>query len=107
MAEKWITYFRTHHSTGNEVTMVRLQGEKIPHQSSWQHRPATEQEIGTERAKRAKQDRDQAILVAFQSRPEYIAASEIRNRLEFITPDNHPLDKLSPDEWEQLRKKLC
>jgi hypothetical protein len=104
--EKWITYYKLHHSSNNEVTTTKLEGEHIGLKSSWQTRPATDEEIAEEKAKREQKEFEASALKAFQSRPDYIAAMAIRNVLEWISPVDHPLDRLTVEQWEELRKKL-
>jgi len=108
MAEKWITYSRESYRKGvaTSTAYTKLEGEAPPRIGAWEKRPSTPEEIAKEKSRRAEHQRELATIKAFQERPEYIAASAIRNALEWMSPQDHPLDKLSADEWEQLRKKL-
>lgn len=106
MTEKWITWRRTSHSRhGDEITTTRLESEAKP-KYSHDSRPATPEEIAAEKQRRADRDREQAIRETFEARPEYVHAKAIHDFLEWMNPEDHPLDALSVEEWAELRKKL-
>jgi hypothetical protein len=105
--EKWITYFRSATRIGGVAKQfTKMEGESVSRAWSWQQRPATDEEIAETKAQREHKNRENEAWEAFRNRPEYIAAMAIRNRLEWMTPENHPLDELSGEEWAQLARKL-
>ena len=104
--EQWVTWTRYSRSR-NEVTSTRLASEPAPKYFSSSSRPATAEEIEAEKQYRAEKAAESATRQAIESRPEYAIAQEIRNRLEWITPESNPLDALTLEEWEALRGKLC
>lgn len=102
---RWTTWVRPHHRSGTEQIITRESEQKAPMGFS-QSRPATDDEIAAELERRK-----QKVLYAqrqkdFQDRPDYQDAAAIRNILEWMTPEKHPLDALSPEEWTELRKRL-
>jgi hypothetical protein len=99
-ATGWTTY-----SSGNH-TVVLSDGEIIPF-SYHDPRPATKAEIAAEQAKREARDAERREIDAFRARPEWQDADSIRSAIEMMDHENHPLDKLTPEEWQALRIKIC
>jgi hypothetical protein len=67
---------------------------------------ATPEMIAAHRAKQTAREEEEAKLKAFHARPDYQDASTIAYTLSRMNPDNHPLDRLTPEEWAQLRRRL-
>ena len=106
MTEKWIAWTRpSPYKHGDESTAIRMESEGKPKYSNYS-RPATAEEIAEEKAYRARVIRGQKMQRDFESRPEYQDAMAIHDILELMSPENHPLAALTPDEWAALRKKL-
>jgi hypothetical protein len=103
--EVWVTYSWRHHRRRELVCSTRLATEAVPRRG-YESRRATDDEIATEKQKRKEHADDIEKECQFKSRPDYIAARAIREILEWIKPECHPLDKLTVAEWEELRRKL-
>jgi hypothetical protein len=101
-AEGW-TAFTTYSGTH---TVIRADGEIAP-MGYTVPRPATKAEIKAEQKKRADEAEERSRIAAFRARPDYADADDIRSSIETMEHDNHPLDKLTPDEWRALRIKIC
>ncbi len=104
MADKWLTYEREWSGETSSVTC--LSTEKRPTGFGLPPRPATETEIKEEIAKREKREEERKERAAFEARQDYKDAEDIRQLLELMNFDNHPLDRLTPAEWAELRKRL-
>ncbi len=109
-AEEWTAYERYWFSGGRQESeptiIVRAPGEAVP-TGFPMARPATKDEIAAEQDKRAKLAGIARQREAFEARPEYKEAHLIRSTIEMMEHDNHPLDRLTPEEWRALRVKLC
>ena len=104
---EWITWSRMPRfpqTKGDNITREANRGNPT---GFTLQRPATDEEIAAELAKRAELETSAKLRADFEARADYQAAIEIRNTLEFMTRENHPLDKLSPAEWASLRQRLC
>jgi hypothetical protein len=101
MAEKWIAWRKL-----DRTPMIRTEAESKPHTYGWTAGPATKEEIEQEKQRRKEKDDKEAILREFRNRQEYVLAKEIRDRLEWMTPTDHPLDRLTLDEWRELLAKI-
>jgi protein-arginine kinase activator protein McsA len=69
-------------------------------------RDAAPKEIEAEILKREEISKQRQAMTEFTSRPEYKETTAIRDILEHMTYDKHPLDRLRLIEWEWLRKTL-
>ena len=99
MAE-WLTYERY-----GKQSFTRTADEP-PMRNGWVPRPATEIEIADEVARRIERDTERKMKADFEARQDYQDARTIANILEWITPADHPLDRLTPAEWAELRRRL-
>jgi len=105
--DQWACYERPSRSrTGEPTKIIRPVTEPQPKYFTYTG-PATPEEIKQEKKRRAADTKEKQVLAGFQARPEYRDAQAIRNALEWMTPVDNPLDKLTPAEWAKLRKKLC
>lgn len=68
--------------------------------------PPTAEEVATAEAERQTAERERMEKQAFEARQEYKDADAIRAVLEWMTPSDNPLDRLTPEEWAELRAKL-
>lgn len=102
--EKWITIVRR-----NGKTTTQLSDESYNYYV-WKYaseRAATPEEIAAEISRRqANQDRVAAVN-AFRNREDYNEAQQIRAEIDSMDYSNHPLDRLTLDEWRALRIKIC
>lgn len=102
---RWITYSKIARSTRGEVTITRPASEPAPKYYP-NSRAATPIEIADEMKRREDRSQEAARLKAFHDRQDYKDATTIRNLLEWMTPDDHRLDSLTPEEWAELRERL-
>jgi hypothetical protein len=100
-AKGWTAYERY-----GRDPIIRADGE-IVLSGSGEARPATKAEIEAEQAKRRERDERLRLIEAFGARPEWKDAESIRSVIEVMEYDNHPLDRLTADEWRALRFKIC
>jgi hypothetical protein len=100
-AQGWMVF-----STWGDQNVTLSDGEVVPH-GCREGRPATLTEIEAEQAKRAEKAERRKLIDAFRARPEWEDADMIRSTIEMMEHDNHPLDKLTPEEWRALRIKIC
>jgi hypothetical protein len=68
---------------------------------------ATPERVAEFNQKQAEQNKLQREREAFHAREDYSHASAIGYVLQDMTIDNHPLDRLTPEEWQALRIKIC
>jgi hypothetical protein len=104
MADKWLTYEREWSGTTTQVTC--LSTEKRPTGFGLPPRPATKLEIRVAIAHRLERGRRIKARAKFEARQDYKDAEDIRQLLEFMDHTNHPLDRLTPAEWAELRRRL-
>lgn len=69
--------------------------------------PPTADEIAVAEANEKAHADARAAHAAFVARPEYAIANAIRDRLELMTFEDNPLDRLSLKEWSDLRDLIC
>jgi len=100
MTGEWLTYERR-----GKRSFTRPSTE-FPTRNGWVPRLATESEIAEEVARRLERDAERKRIEEFQARPEYRDAVAIAKLLEWVTPETHPLDRLTPAEWAEFRKRL-
>jgi hypothetical protein len=105
MSEEWVTYSRMLRNSSEPVTTTKLFTEKRP-VGFGDGRTATEDEITAEKQKRAERIADQERVKQFEARTDYAAAVSIRNALEWMTPENNPLDAFTVEEWQAIEKRL-
>jgi hypothetical protein len=74
--------------------------------SSYRYILATPEMIAKHRAKQTAAQEAEDTLKAFHARPDYRDASAIHFLLDQMSPGEHPLDKLTPAEWAEFRRKL-
>jgi hypothetical protein len=104
--DRWVTYYRPHWSRGaGELKSTKLESEPAP-RHNYSVRAATPEEIEVEVTKRESIERERRLEAEFKARPEYPEAKRVANMLDWMSPTDHPLDRLSLDEWVALRKKL-
>lgn len=107
MSDKWIAWVRPSHSRhGVEIVQVRLESEGEPRIHATP-RPATAEEIAEEVARRAEREAQAEAERDLRERPEYEDAKAIHDVLEFLSPTNHPLDRLTREEWAEFRRKIA
>jgi hypothetical protein len=99
-AKGWTAYERNGH------TIIKADGEIVPI-GYREGRAATKAEIKGEQARRDDLLRLQSSMAAFRARPEWDDADSIRSTIERMEHNDHPLDKLTPEEWRALRIKIC
>jgi hypothetical protein len=104
MADKWLTYEREWSGKTSYVTQPSI--EKPPRLGGWTIRRATKGEIKAEIARRQKQDEERKARAIFEARQDYKDAEDIRQLLELMDFNDHPLDCLTPAEWAELRRRL-
>jgi hypothetical protein len=103
--EEWLTYEREW--SGSVMRVTQLSTEPRPRTGfSQPPRPATKVEITEEKAKRAKREQDRVLRAKFEERQDYKDAKAIHDILEWMEPNSHPLDRLTPAEWAELRRRL-
>jgi hypothetical protein len=99
-ATGWTAYERSGH------IVIKADGEIVPIGHRY-GRPATEAEIAEEVARRLERANLSERIGAFRARPEWQDADDIRSTIEVMDHNNHPLDRLTPEEWRALRFKIC
>ena len=77
-------------------------GLQVGRHSHYSHVIATPAMIASQTAR----EEADAKRNAFHARDDYKHASAILFLLGEMNPDNHPLDKLTPAEWAEFRRKL-
>jgi hypothetical protein len=102
--EKWLTYEREW--SGGFSTVTRMDTEKRPTGFGLPPRRATQNEITQEKKKRADQQEYSRLACEFRARQDYRNAEYIRSTIECMDHTKHPLDRLTPAEWAELRRKL-
>lgn len=100
---EWLTYERIGHGS---FTRRADEKRQTKHSYGWEPRPATKAEIAAELERRKVSDAEKAKQAEFEVRQDYQDAKAIANLLEWITPESHPLDRLKPEEWAELRRRL-
>jgi hypothetical protein len=74
--------------------------------SQYHYELATPDQIEANRKRAAARTVEDAKRGSFYARPEQKDVSAIFRLLSDMTPDNHPLDRLTPAEWAALRRRL-
>ena len=74
--------------------------------SQYHYELATPDQIEANRMRAAERAAEDMKRGTFHARPEQKDVSAIFQLLSDMTPDDHPLDRLSPDEWAELRRRL-
>lgn len=69
-------------------------------------RPATPEEIKVEIENREERQKERDATKLFQSRQDYHDAMTVRDILEHQEYDRNILDRLTPEQWSELRKRL-
>lgn len=105
MEEKWLAYERYGNGTDNYFT-IKLESEPVDGRCPVSVRDATREEIAQEKAIRAERVARRSIQAKFEERQDYQDAKAVNSILEWMEPDNHPLDRLTPAEWAELRRRL-
>lgn len=105
MAEKWLAYGRWGSGSDLHFT-IKLESERLSGKAASTVRAATPEEIAAEKASRAERQKQCEIQEKFKARLDYQDAKAIASILEWIEPNDHPLDRLTPAEWAKLRRKL-
>ena len=115
----WITYLRERR--GKLISRTLHASEPPPFGTAWHASPATARERDDEMRRRAnatareiKLEKAKRISArtrvdewnTLRNRQEFNDARAIHNALGMIQPDRHPLDRLSPEEWTELRRKI-
>jgi hypothetical protein len=85
--------------------LIRHNGEVAPRRFS-SYRAATQDEIDAELERRARCAADKAGREAFAARQDVMDAQAVRSSIEFMEPGDGLVDRLSPEEWAALRKRL-
>ena len=98
--ETWIAYVRI-----RGTVEIRLDSEMRP-TNVRAIRPATEEEIQGERERRAKRERDISLRKAFDDRQDVKDARVVCGAIEFMEIGDGLIDRLTPSEWAELRRKL-
>jgi hypothetical protein len=101
-AKGWTAYPRF------DSILIKADGEVVP--AGFRHveaRPATEAEIAEEVARRLEREERLLRIAQFRARPEWQHADDIRSTIETMEYDDHPLDRLTPEDWRMLRDKIC
>jgi len=104
MADKWLTYEREWSNHAAKVTC--LSTEPRPTGFGLPPRPATKDEITAEKKKRAEMLSERILRAKFEERQDYKDAKAVNSIMEWMGPNNHPLDRLTPAEWAELRRRL-
>jgi hypothetical protein len=109
--EEWVTL-----EWKSGETATRRCGETIQAKYGFETRPATEQEIHAELDRRQQEEIKRNLErreadrkeIEFMARQDYKDVCEIASILdiECFTPKSHPLDRLTPAEWAELRRRL-
>jgi hypothetical protein len=81
-------------------------GRQKGRSSAYHYELATPEMIAEWRAKNDARKAEEEKRDAFHDRQDHKDASAIQYLLSEMSPDNHPLDLLSPEEWAHLRKRL-
>jgi hypothetical protein len=105
MVEKWLAYERYGRGADSYFT-IQLDSEPTYGPAAVSVRDATLEEIADEKAKRAEKVQSRIIRAKFEERQDYKDAKAVNSILEWMEPNNHPLDRLTPAEWAELRKRL-
>ena len=104
---KWLAYYPVYRGKRENVSsIVRRSTERKPYGAGWSVRDATAEEIATAIVKETEARASAAQYQAFIDRREFKAADRIRSILDWMKPDDHPLDRLTADEWEALVERL-
>jgi hypothetical protein len=105
--EKWLAYGRYGNNGTSLHFRIKLESEPVIGRTPIVIRDATPEEIATEEAIREKRENDHRLREEFKARQDYQDAMAIGSILEWMTPINHPLDRLTPAEWAELRRRLA
>jgi len=109
MATEWLTY----ECTGRTPATCRA-GKTVMLGLGFVPRPATQNEIEAAIQKEteeinayaAKREKEHAARQNFAERQDYQDAAAISSVLDDMDVDKHPLDRLTPSEWAELRRRL-
>jgi hypothetical protein len=85
--------------------VIRMEGETRPPNVN-ETRLATEEEIQGERERRANRERDISLRKAFDERQDVKDARMVCGAIEFMEIGDGLIDRLTPAEWADLRRKL-
>jgi hypothetical protein len=106
-AAGWTAYTRYYGRGAGEPTFViRADGEIAP-MGFGESRPATQKEITEEVARRVERDTLAQRISEFRARADWQDADDIRSAIECMEYNNHPLDRLTPEEWRTFRDRIC
>ena len=86
-------------------SQIRAKDERAP-KGFRDRRTATTDEIDAEQARRAISAAANAARAAFAARQDVKDAQAVRSMIELMEPGDKLIDRLSPDEWAALRKRL-
>lgn len=100
MTDEWVTYYR---HGGASVT--RPASEAKPRNFPLT-RAATKEEIEEVQAERHQLQETRDAQAAFNARQDVIDAKFIASAIEFMEIGDGLVDRLSPSEWAELRRRL-
>ena len=111
MATEWLTWDCPNCESGTCKV-----GERIQLGIGFVYRPATQEEVQAEidrreellRKERTRRDEHNRHEREFESRQDYRDAAEIASIIsaERMDYSDHPLDRLTPAEWAELRRRI-
>lgn len=99
MAE-WLTYER------NGRSLITKLATEPPVRNGWKPRPASKEEIATEVRDRTNKGYELADRKRREARQDYQDAQAIKAMLEWECDKADFLNRLTPQEWSDLRKRL-
>jgi hypothetical protein len=96
----WVAYVHW-----DETVVIKTTGEPKPTRFA-QMRPATPKEIAFEVAGRVERDARLAKIAFYDARPDVQDARAVRDAIEFMDCGDGLVDRLTPPEWAELRRRL-
>jgi hypothetical protein len=100
----WVTYESSHSNDTRLTTEPRPLGSRF---RGVQPRPATPEEITVEVTRRYAQAEHLTKIKQFTQREEYALAQSIRAEIDCMYQNNHPLDRLTLEQWRMFKQLVC
>jgi hypothetical protein len=85
----------------------RVVARRQPYGYGWEASDPTPDEVVQAEADEQRRENRIEALRAFQARPEYVIADQIRAMLEAPVPGENPFAALTLEEWIDLRNRLA
>ena len=100
----WLAYERTW--SGEEHTIIKKSDERHPSGGFQLRGPATPEEIKCELKKRSEVEKNRILTQEYDERQDVKDARSIRDIIEWMAVGDGVVDRLTPAEWAEFRRRL-